>query len=301
LADETGAVAPELKAMCECWTQMFPEEYKAARFEYDTELATAFETKHGKDKAGLLSYQIINGLEEAAEHKGDTEAAFKWRDFNIDAYISIEKGIIDNHASNFYSEFPFDTYLEAAKTIESDALVKYMKDAEVVAQLKQDPDKLGRAKCWGIRNQGMLKKGLSNVLHENKNTATRLWNELYDVSEQFRKGSYLLTPEDVRDDPSKDRFFGFRQRLKVKYDWLLGYLLKTNEQSIKELEDFDLIDPLNKISHNVRPSEAKKVYREKERNFLTEKNKAEHTLADTIEKLSLWNSYFGAKEDKIES
>jgi hypothetical protein len=43
------------------------------------------------------------------------------------------------------------------------------------------------------------------------------------------------------------------------------------------------------------------VYRENERNFLTEKNKAEHTLADTIEKLSLWNSYFGAKEDKIES
>lgn len=119
-----------------------------------------------------------------------------------------------------------------------------------------------------------------------------------DLSEQFQKGSYLLTPPEMRDDPAKDRFHGFRQRLKMKFDWLCGYLTMTQQQCLEGLEDLDLVDPLTKAQHNVRPSEAQKVYRETERGFLAQKNVVEQTLKDTILKLGMWNSYFGVKEEE---
>ena len=119
-----------------------------------------------------------------------------------------------------------------------------------------------------------------------------------DQSDQFRKGSYLYTDPEIRDDPVKDRFHGFRQRLKIKFDRLHGYLESTHNDSLEELERLDLVDPLYKIKHNIRPSEARKHAHETEQNFVSKKKKVEDRLADCIEKLVIWNTYFGKKEEE---
>ena len=307
LADTTGAVAPDLKAMCLCWTQMYPEDYKIARVEYDSQLVADFEERHGRDKAGLISYQLLNGFEEAEPFAKDAEAAAKWKEANMLDFIRIEDGEIDKYSAAFEQLRPMETAMEAARALENQLMMNYITDGEAVAEatqqvVKEDGKSLKEicllAKSWGQRHMGLLRAAVLKSRIENHGLLNRRWNELDDLSEHFTKGSYLYTPPEIRDDPAQDRFYGFRQRLKSKYNWLYGYLVQLQAQSMEELESLDINDPLFKVMHNIRPSELAKVRRETDRDFLRLKAESQKSLAEAISKLSVWNSYFGIEEDK---
>ena len=298
LADTTGAVDPELRAMCECWIQMYPEEYKAARVLRDVELVEKFEEKHGKDTACLLSYQLMNGFEEAKPFASDMEAAERWRDSHMEAYLAKEREELEKYAALFASGRAKDIHIDAALVLENDEISKFITDRETLAEIQQTTELVLHAKCWGQCNQGLLKAGFVHIRNENSAAFHRKWAELAGVSEDFQKGSYLYTDPAIRDDPAQDRFHGFRIRLKGKYDWALGYLLMTQQRCLKELEDLELVDPLYKVKFNVRPSEAVRHQRDTDRVFMQQKAVVEKALVESISKQSMWNSYFGV--DKVE-
>jgi hypothetical protein len=306
LKDTTGVVAPDLRAMCLCWTQMYPEEYKLAQTEYDLQLVTTFEEKHGKDKAGLLSYQIINGLEDAEPFLADAEAATKWKESNMLDFLRIENEEIDKYCKEFEQKRSTETAMEAAIALDNHLMMKYVTDPVIIAEMiqqvtKEDTEPFKKmcllAKCWGQRNMGLLRAASSKLNIENHGLLVRRWGELAEASEQFMKGSYLYTPAEIRDDPDKDRFYGFRERLKLKYNWVYCYLVRVQTQAMEELENLVADDPLFKVLHNVRPTETKKVRREMDREFLSAKATFEKKLADSISKLSIWNTYFGVPKE----
>ena len=76
-----------------------------------------------------------------------------------------------------------------------------------------------------------------------------------------------------------------------------GYLQKMHDECIKKLENMDHDDPLYKIKHNIRPSEANMYARDTERNFITAKKNVENKLSEAISKLGMWNTYFGQDEE----
>lgn len=66
------------------------------------------------------------------------------------------------------------------------------------------------------------------------------------------------------------------------------------------METFPSKDPMGKVIHGIRPSTFEKYKRNIEESFLKHKKYTESKLADTIAKISTWNSYFGVKEEEEE-
>ena len=64
------------------------------------------------------------------------------------------------------------------------------------------------------------------------------------------------------------------------------------------LNDLMLSDPSLKLQHNVRPSEAEELRISEEKAFKKAKRQAEEAYAETMEKISTWNSYFGPMSDE---
>merc|ERR1711918_141152 len=93
-----------------------------------------------------------------------------------------------------------------------------------------------------------------------------------------------------------DRFKGFRDRLSAKYAWLYGYLCKQQSELWTDLDNLQYVDPLDKITHRVRPSIAAKLAEEEDRNFVERQSKMESDLAVLTEKIATWNAYFTVPE-----
>ena len=307
--DNTGAVPPDLKASVFAYTKMYPDEYKEARIREDEMMSTKFVEKHGQEQAKHIAYLILNDLDDIDEKTkaSDYNAALQWKNFNQDDYYTHEREEIEKQVALFEEFYQLKEkkenalYYEAALIIESAALSKYVNNHEDLANLSEsygnDNSVILQAKCWGSRNQGMLRKGTEEVAKEFHNLAVRHWHEITDQTDHFRKGSYLYRSEEEIADPSKDKFASFRVMLKMKFDRLHGYLQKTHDDCIQKLENLDHDDPLYKIKHNIRPSEAKKHHRDTEKSFLVIKREVEDKLSDAITKLGMWNTYFGQDDE----
>jgi hypothetical protein len=298
--DNSPSIAPELKSQCLCWMRQNPEEVNIARETMNLSLATQF-SEEFKDNSSSMAYSIINGLCDE-KYLAWVDQAHQWRAYNSEAYLATEKEEIDKLAAQFAKEYPSKTNMEAAKLLDNYEICKYITEESVLKEFGvSEMDRLN-ATCWGTRNQGLLRAAREVLYVEKASVANRQWNEFADQSGNFTKGSYLYLSEEAKSNSSLDRFFGFRARLKSKFAWLSGYLLKRKAEVMKQLSDLDLIDPLYHVEHNIRPSEAERHRRETDRKFVTVKKAAELTLADILSKLSTWNTYFGIVEvEKVNS
>jgi hypothetical protein len=110
-----------------------------------------------------------------------------------------------------------------------------IRDEEVKATNVFDHVVYFNARCWGMRNQGLLRGATKKLRAKHATMATKLWVDLEAQTDSFRKGSYLLTPAEIRDSSSLDRFFGFRARLENKFAWLFGYLTKMHFEYYNEI------------------------------------------------------------------
>jgi hypothetical protein len=286
--DSSDNISPSLRARAVCWAKYHPDEMREARDKHHIQYAQAFE-EHFKDETSMVCFKIISGLGNEEEMEW-ADYAQHWKDFHVEQYDKAAEAMINEMARDFVDVFPLSTYYEAAKMIENDRLSKYIVDEEVRQEYAVNPKLLMNAYCWGVKNQGMLRKGRELLHAENRNNFSRLWNDFMLQTENGSKGSVLYI---VVDDNGQDRFLGFRNRLANKFAWLYAFLCLRAEILSKDLQDLDLSDPLDKILHRIRPSEFVKTAHSTEERFLDAKKKAESEYEDIIEKIRVWNTYFG--------
>lgn len=292
--DDTGAIPPPTKAACLAWIRLNPVEISEARDERNMELGDQFGKNYG-EASGDLAFRIFNGL-ATEEEMVWFEYAGHWRTFHEVEYQAATEKVTTVMSDQFAEAFSVDTASEAARIIEGDAIGRMMRDEEAAAEHIFEPAVYFNAKCWGMRNVGLLRGATKVIKAQHASTAYKLWLELEAVTEKFRKGSYLLTPPDIRDSSAQDRFFGFRARLENKFAWLFGYLTKMHFEHFAELESLDINDPYGRVEHNIRPTKRDRIMQQTEEGFLRQKKQVEIALGEIINKLSSWNSYFGKRE-----
>lgn len=290
---DSGDIDAAIKAKCVSWIRLNPEAIGQARDERNYFISEEFAAKF-PNETGEIAYKIINGLANEEEAQW-FEWAQHWASFNSEGYAKGSNKVIDTMAQDFEIEFPNTNFAhEACRVIDNDALSRYTEDSELLTETQQQPITVNNALCWGLRNQGLLRGANEKRRQEILSKYTRMWIEISDQTENFTKGSYNLTSE-----PGQDRFSGFRDRLSTRFAWLHAYLLKTQDEKLKDMEDMDLRDPMFKIQHNLRPSEAANIIKREENSFYNHKANTERILGETILRLSYWNTYFGVgKEDQ---
>jgi hypothetical protein len=129
--------------------------------------------------------------------------------------------------------------------------------------------------------------------------ATRLYAELESLTDGFVKGSFFTTSDEAKEDPSLDRFFGFRKRLEEKLAWLKSFCILRQEELMLDLENIANEDPATKTWHNIRPSRRRKFEFVAEKKFQNDRAKLEEQLAETMARLNVWNTYFGPPEGAV--
>ena len=183
------------------------------------------------------------------------EYADHWRSFNTEKYDDCSEALTVDMGKDFLEAFPVETYYQCARIIESNGISKFIRDEAVAAEMVHTEREVLNANCWGVKNQGMLRKGRTRLFAEYKTTSDKMWLNISNESDHFRKGSIVL----IQSSGTEDRFQGFRDRLQAKYAWLYGYLCSTQATLWAKLEDMEHNDPIGKVLHRVRPSEREKV------------------------------------------
>jgi hypothetical protein len=296
MSDETGSIPPQTKSLAISWARLHPEEMNEAKDEHNESLGEQFKKQAG-DKAGYTAVKIFNGFANEEEMAWESYAE-QWRAHNNEEYLEAQNKLIDENAALFVEEYPHYTAAEAASVIENDVLSQLILDDEVKEELTVLPEHFTNAKCWGLRNVGLLRAATAQLTARNEAKLKGLWIELETATDGWKKGSYLLLPPAAQDNPDLDRFSGFRARLENKYAWVYGFLSKLHIDLFAEMETFDSRDPMGKVIHGIRPSILEKHVRNIEDSFLKHKKSTELHLADVIAKISTWNSYFGIKEEE---
>lgn len=291
--DNSGTILPAAKAECICWIKLNSEEFGEARDKRNSELADFF-SQEFSGNAAETCFNILNGIANEQEMAW-IDYADHWKAFHMDEYSKTSDALIDSMAKDFQSncESPNNCHVEAAKVIDNDAVSKFIVDKDVQKEFAQPVLMFFNATCFAMRNQGMLRKARQILLTENTATVLRQWREFTAQTENFKKGSYLLLPANAKDDPSADRFLGFRKKLFSRFAWMYGYINKRHADLVKEIGMIDLKNPTTKIYHNIRPSVEEKYKRKQEKEFEIYTKTLDNSLADIISKISTWNSYFG--------
>lgn len=295
--DPSESISPADRAMCMSWVRLHPEEMNVARdeltFYYSEEFA-----KQYPQSTGETAFRILNGWGSAEEMQW-IEYADHWKGWNLEKYNASSDMFMQDQAKDFVEAFPLNTIVEAARVLENSVLYQYVTDEETLAACTPDPKHILAANCWGLKNQGLLRKGRELLRTENMNNIGKQWNELLLNTENFQKGHIMLAVSKTLpngDVVVEDRFVGYRARLMSKFAWMYAYFCKQREDLIKDIADHNMNDPIEKVHHNIRPSEREKVIQEMEDNFLNTRKKLEETLAQVIEKITSWNTYFGLQE-----
>jgi len=276
------------------WMRLHPEEMNDAKDEKNKRLAEEFQKSVG-DRAGEVAVKIFNGFATDGEMEWENWADH-WRSFNTEDYKIAFAKVVDEHATAFGELYPNFTPMEAAGIIDNDLIGKMVLDPEVKEEMETSPEAFMDAKCWGLRNVGLMRAASAQIDAKNAKKIINLWLELETLTEVWRKGSYMLTSIEAQENPDLDRFAGFRARLENKFAWVYGYLSKVHVDLFDEIETFDSRDPMGKVIHGIRPSTFIKYKKNIEESFLKHKKLTESNLADTIAKISTWNTYFGVKE-----
>jgi len=287
IESDSDEITPTIKACCSSWIRLHPEEMNIARDTKNKYLANLFQDQY-PDNTGETCFKILNGWGNSEEMEW-VEYADHWKSFHMEEYERCSATILKEMANEFIDKYPVNTYLSAAEIIEKGDVVGYIIDEEIKAQYVVDEKDLLNAYTWGTLNQGLLRKGRNNLQKEYLGEIKKQWNDLELQTENFTKGSALM----VASDGIEDRFLGFRNRLSNKFAWLYGYICLQNDLTIKAIENHILIDPIEKTIHRIRPSLREKYIKDKDREYLQEKNRLEKLSVSYLEKISIWNTYFG--------
>jgi hypothetical protein len=287
IESDSDEISPTIKACCSCWIRLHPDEMNKARDAKNKYLADLFHDQY-PDNTGETCFKILNGWGNSEEMQW-VEYADHWKSFHMEEYDKCSIAILKEMANEFIEKYPVNTYISAAEIIEKNAVVSYITDEEIKAQYIVDEKDLLNANTWGTLNQGMLRKGRNNLQKEFLGEVKNQWNDLELQTENFTKGSSLM----INSNDIEDRFLGFRNRLLNKFAWLYGYLCLQYDVTLKAIENHILMDPIEKTIHRVRPSLREKYIKDKDREYLQEKNRLEKLSVSYLEKISLWNTYFG--------
>ena len=60
-------------------------------------------------------------------------------------------------------KYPEKTAEEAARIIENSCLLMFVTDPELKTELTTDASTLSQARCWGVKNQGMLRAATAMI------------------------------------------------------------------------------------------------------------------------------------------
>ena len=294
--DETGEVPFEEKAQALCWAHLHPIEMAVVQDEADMEIAEEFAAQF-PDETALYAFQILNQMCEPALLEWE-DYAKHWKNFNSEEYDSTEKNQLDQMATTFKGEYVFNTDKHCARAVFNGLLATKMTDPELQENTHPGDEILFNARAWSMLNQGVFRMQMAALRHEMGLKANRLHLEFQDLTENFVKGSFFTTSDEAKEDPSLDRFFGFRKRLEGKFAWLYSFCIMRQEELMLDLENIQHEDPAQKSFHNIRPSHRKKFEFVAEKKFQNERSKMEEDLAEVLEKLNMWNTYFGPPESE---
>jgi hypothetical protein len=294
--DQPGGAAPKERARASCWAKLNPDPVQTVREQQYVDMSEEFALAMGQGVAEKC-VQIMNDICEE-EFKQWFDKAHQWRNINMDEYMVAEKAMIDNSAEIFAKEYESETAKHATKITSDAAIMKYMTDPEAIKEngLEHEADIIFQAKCWGTRNQGKMRTALQKLRRAHDTSARYNWMEIVDQTEKFVKGSYLTTSQEHKRKPADDRYFGFRNRMEARYDWMHAYYMTREQDLTEEIIKLEYNNPLGKGFANLRPSNAEKTKRKLENDYIQERNANESALAEVISKLSQWNSYFGTVE-----
>ncbi len=288
--DLSEGIAPRERAECMCWTKLNPAAMSGARDERNFYYAEEF-AKQFPDQTGEAAFRVLNGWANADDMMWVEYAEF-WKSFNMDKYLVSSHALVAEMGKEFVDAYPLNTALEAARVIENSALCHFIRDGETRETYTPLPRHVLNANCWGMHNQGLLRKGRDALLAENLGNIGKQWNELLLQTDNFQKGSVLLSAAQG-DVVGEDRFAGFRNRLTTKFAWMHAYFCKQHKDLQQQLAELILGDPIHKVFHNIRPSERDKVVREIEDDFINQRGQLEARCLQVVERISSWNTYFG--------
>jgi len=295
MEDDGGTIPPSTKAACASWIRLHPEEMNAARDERNVYNAQQFEEQFPEATAEVC-FKVLNGWGNSEEMLW-VEVADHWKSYNMEKYEAASAVLLKEMAADFEDKYPTNTFLEAARVLDHDAVYHFIVDAEVKAEFEIAPKELLNANAWNTLNQGLVRKGRAQLATQNAVTVSKQWTELQLLTDNFQKGSVLFSSMQpvVLDEQGQpiDRFLGFRNRLSNKFAWLHGYMCVQQSDLLKEITDLAMLDPIEKVLHRVRPSQLEMVRRAREDQFQHQRRALEEKLDVLIARIAAWNTYFG--------
>ncbi len=305
-ANQNPDYPPRLRAQCQCWIKLHPNEVTKQKDNIALQFAQEFEDTFPKE-TGLTCFRILNNI-AADDEMIFYQQAVHWKEFHMDEYEVSLKQLLTEMSKDFIEAFPLNSYYESAKYIEKYYMSQYLFDQqetyhaqylsnptttlpqEFVNEYTMNSKMLVNAYAYRMLNQGMYSKGLTMFMTECQANFLKQWNDLLLQTDQWQKGNAMMFGSD---EAGNDRFYGFRVRLYTKFVFLIIFLYRQKDCIIEKLSVLAMKDPIYKIKHRVRPSQLQQVSEEVEMNYLTEKLNLETQLQDVMVKISMWNTYFG--------
>lgn len=294
----TGVYPPATKAGAICWIKYNPQTINDLKNDLSEGMAEEFEASH-PGNAAQVAFKILNQLIGLDSPEWNWEEhALHWKSYNSETYETEAEKLTMVLADKFTNKYPVKTAWEAVKVIENGAMSKYITVESVAAEYSVEPEVHFGAQAYVSKNIGLARAARQLVFKEMNNTMTIAFKELEHITEQFTKGSYLLTEQSAKFDSNKDRFAGFRDRLEQKYAPLYGHLLKRQQDIWDNMEDLKAVNPMDHNWHNLRPTKAEKIIRGAEKQFLKDKADFESVYDSVLTQLTSWNTYFGSEEER---
>jgi hypothetical protein len=294
LLDEESTV-PALKAKCASWIRLHPDEMQRVRDVRQQFYADSFAKQFpdGEPSTAEQCFKIINGWAQQSDMEW-VEYADHWRSLNTELYEAAGEAMLLEMGGDFLEAYPLDTYLQAARVVEDDAVSKWILDEAAYEEAAQKEKDVLNANAWAVKHQGLFRKGKKMISAEYGAAEAKLWHSVTNETDKWRKGSAALVVMG-----EADRFKGFRDRLAAKYAWLHGYLCKQQSAYWTDLERLELEDPLGQIVHRVRPSELERHVKTVDGAFVDRQRKLSEAYADVTARLATWNGYFNTEETAL--
>ena len=287
-------IAATYLAQAKCWNKLNPEDAREALEEQQFQLAEEFDRHFGRsaaDKAVSLLNRLPYAPGEDIEVSDWADYAKYWRTFHTEEYYALETSVVSKRAAEFVSLYPDPetSFLDAARIVINQSIADCIHATDPTKAIEFAPTKevYQMARCWGIKYQPKMELGLSFVKREFAKQCDWSWREFRQVTGNFRLGSVFYAD-------AVDGFKDFRLKLQhTTFVWMHGYLLNAQNDLLAALDRLRCDDPLRTIMGSIRPSTLQQQQDAAIRDAKLAMDDAQSSLAKVMDKLSIWNSYFG--------
>lgn len=289
--EDPRKLKPTYLAQAVCWNKVNPRDAKHALSLLHKKMAAEFQAEFGIE-AAKRAVTLINGLNRGGkdEYTKWHEFALQWRSMHFGEYYESESRTVTSLSAHFSNEFPDSTPLNAAKIIFSSGIAAAVAERYPSLEIEAPSKEVFEwAKCWAMKHQAHMDHGLVLAANEYAYKYNQSWEDLAVSTRYFQVGSKLLA-NDVN-----DAYRSTRESLLHKHTWLVGYMLNRYGELLAHLDFLRLTDPLKTIdSIGVRPSTLKQMQTYALAENIRCIEASEKELSVLTERLSIWNTYFGA-------